>query len=293
LVFDVNNFDVGKVFESIMGGGLFVSKKMIVIYGVPLDNNIDNKLSSVLVDGFINKFDKITVPENVILIFVSYRPDKRLKFYKSLKDRVDLKEFNPFRMTSQYKSLLSENLWNLTISSDLMEYFLLKVGKNLYRLSSELEKLKIWCDFNSLHTVDQKIIDFVVYGNVEVNAFEFFDYFWTDKKKVIEIWDRIHSDWTDFNQALWMLYWGLKMYILMLDCYNLWITDSKDIAQITWIHPFAISKNNKNQNYIITKSQHIKEFYNKILSLDFSVKTWSTETFEFWLEVKKIIVEMV
>jgi len=291
-IFDWWNFVLNRVMEAVFGWWLFSTKKMVIIYGVPIDTYSNNKILIKNSDKFVSSFENVVVPDDVLLIFVSYKPDKRLKFYKSIKDVVQVKEFKPLRMASQYKNILSEQLWSLHVSGDVMEYFLLKVWKNLYRLMQELEKIKLWCSVHWLVEITQDVIDIVVFGQVETNAFLFFDYFLTDKKKTFILWDKIRDDWVDFNQALWMLYWGLKLYILMVDANKQWVSDSKTMAKITGFHPFAVSKNMKNINIVVKKYNKIKLFYNNLIELDYSIKIGKVNSFGFWLEVKKIIAEV-
>ena len=96
LMYNSENWDAATIRQSIFGGGLFVTKKLIIIQGIPQDNETSNKLK-------VEQYEKLTdqimgntsIPEDTILICVAYNPDKRGRFYKYLVKEAQIKEFNP------------------------------------------------------------------------------------------------------------------------------------------------------------------------------------------------------
>lgn len=192
--FDVENFDSSKAMELLLAGGLFAEKKLVVVHGVPADTDADNKLPAKAIEEFSNALlaREANLPDSVLLIMVSYKPDKRLKLYKFLQDKVQHKEFKPLSGI-QIKLFVKEQLGDLKMSDEVMDYFLIKVGKDLYRLVSEIEKLQLWAQVHSLKEIDEKTVDKVNYGQVEVNSFLFFDHLVPEKKKAIRILDSIHA----------------------------------------------------------------------------------------------------
>ena len=132
------------------------------------------------------------------------------------------------------------------MSESTLSYFLFKVGKNLYSIVSEIDKLRYWLMKNLEKTIDEKIIDLVVYGQVEVNSFLFLDYLLPEKEKAVGVLDKIHESGGDEYQTLGMVYWGLKLYVYLLDLYKQGIRDNKTLAQMTKYAPFAVSKAMKN-----------------------------------------------
>ena len=71
-----------------------MSKKLIILEGVPLDSEQTNKLKA-------DQYEKLTeeimarneIPDDTILICVSYKPDKRGRFYKYITKEGNVKEF--------------------------------------------------------------------------------------------------------------------------------------------------------------------------------------------------------
>jgi len=290
--FSNQNFDTSKALEVIFGWWLFSDKKLIVISGLPHDTDSDNKLWSSQISDFCDVFmDRANqIPDNVLLLFVSHKPDKRLKFYKFLQSFVEIKTFKNLSWV-QYNLFIKDQLDDVLMSDDVIDYFLMKVWKDLFRIVSEIDKLKYYLVLNNISKIDQKIIDFVVYGQMEVNSFLFFDYFLKDKSKSIVVLDDMHKEWVDFNQALGMLYRGLKLYLYILDLHWQGVHDSKTLASITKQHPFAIWKNLKQIKILKEKKLNIKKFYCELLELDYNIKTWKLPSTLFWLILKWLVYE--
>ena len=288
------NFSSDELSQTIYSGGLFTSKKMIVVKWMPLDTNEWNKITAEESESFISYFKKhwSQIPDDTILIFVSYKPDGRSAFLKLLKENipsVNIKTFEKVRW-AQLKSFIRQQLWKIQIHELDIEYMLIKIWEDLYRIIHECEKLVTRCQIKNLPTIDHEIIDHVCFGMVESNTFAFFDNLFTDKAKTLSLLDQIRDDEANRNQFAGALYRWLRAYIFVLDLYNQWITDSREIASITKLHPFVISKNIKNINQLQKNQFQIKKFYTKLIELDSDIKSWKFPDTYFRLWIKKIIL---
>lgn len=191
----LQNFDLAMIKQAIYGGGLFVTKKLVIISGVPIDAS---KLP-IEVTQPINEFTddlmdrKGKIPEETLLIFIAPDPDKRLKFYKFLARNAVVKSFDQYK-PSALKDFIISQLGSNFIPNDVVEYLLMKVGGNLYRLRFECEKLKIRCEVQKKSKIDQDMIDNVVFGQVEANAFKLLDYMHTDPRKAMKIIDEVQEN---------------------------------------------------------------------------------------------------
>jgi DNA polymerase III delta subunit len=101
-VYNSENWDSAAIRQSIFGGGLFVTKKLIIVEGIPQDNEASNKLKA-------DQYEKVTeeimhnaavIPDDTILICVSYNPDKRGRFYKFIIKEGQVKEFKTLSGTA-------------------------------------------------------------------------------------------------------------------------------------------------------------------------------------------------
>lgn len=286
------NFDMAAFRQTASESGLFFSKKLVFVYGLPLDTDQTNKVNADTNESFIDYFLKNpNISQDVLLIFVSYAPDKRTKLFKYLSENVNMKKFDKLN-PAQLRWFVSELLPGVKFADEALDYFTFKVWSDLYRVSFEAEKLQLYIKANNLNIIDKKIINDVVFGMVETNAFLFMDYVLQSPQKAIEIIDKLHNDWQDSNQTLWMIYRCMKLYVFMIDLYEQWIRDSKQIASMTAYHPFAVSKQMKIIDKVIEKKVNIKSFYESLIDLDVGIKTWRYPESYFWLAIKKMVDKM-
>jgi DNA polymerase III delta subunit len=79
---------------------------MIVIYGVPSDGAPDNKVPAASVEVFAEMCiaANLEFSAETIVVLVSYKPDKRTKFYKYLEKNATVKLFEkpaPWQLKQQ------------------------------------------------------------------------------------------------------------------------------------------------------------------------------------------------
>jgi len=89
------HWDAAAIRQSIFGGGLFVSKKLIIVHGIPQDTEGSNKLKVDQYEQLTEALMRTAIPEDTHLICVSYVPDKRGRFYKYISKEGQVKEFKP------------------------------------------------------------------------------------------------------------------------------------------------------------------------------------------------------
>lgn len=119
-----------------------MSKKMVILEGVPKDGVDSGGISADKIDTFFTFFQENLhlLPEDTLAVFVSSKPDKRTKAFKRLNENVQLKFFNLYK-EAQLRVFIAESFPHLHFSVDGLEYFFLKVGMDMYRVAHELEKL--------------------------------------------------------------------------------------------------------------------------------------------------------
>ena len=289
--FDFENLDIAMIKQAIYGGGLFVTKKMIIIQGIPYEGTMKPSAEQQVqiekfADDLMAKEGKI--PDDSMLVFVSSKPDKRLRLYKFLERNATVKSFDQYK-DSQLKDFVISQLPGLYIPNEVVEYMLLKVGADLYRLRFECEKLKVRCEVKKMSKVDQVMVDKVTFWQVEINAFTLLDALFTDRKNAIQIIDKIQDDGEDWNAFAGMLYWSLKLSIFVVDIVNTGISDSKQIAAIMGANPRQISKTLKQIKQLQANNDMMKSFYTKLVELDYGIKSGKYPDTYFWLGIKRML----
>ena len=289
--FDLENLDMGMVKQAIYSGGLFVTKKMIILHGIPYEGTSKPVMAladqiDLFVEDLIKKEGKL--PDETILLFVSAKPDKRLRLYKFLERNATMKEFSRYK-DAQLKDFIISQLPGIYIPSDVVEYLLGKVGADLYRLWFECEKLFIRCTEKKVTTVDIALVDSIVFGAIDTNAFTLLEKLFTDPVGAMRIVDQIRSDGEDWNKFAGMVYWSLKFSLFLLDLYGQGVYDSKDLAVQLWANPWQVGKSLKQIKDLQSSAPRMRAFYRGLVEIDRSIKTGKYPDTYFRLGVKRLI----
>lgn len=290
--FSSDNFDIPVLIDTIFSGGLFVSKKLVIIFGAPWDKVTDNKISASKLEQFeqwfYSRLDYLSA--DTIIIFVSYDPDKRLKLFKALSETAQLKEFNTPNAPWLKKFLVSK-LGDIASDGDV-EYMLAQIGNDMFRLATEADKVVTYAKYHNLSKVDQKTIDAIIYTETESNNFAVLDTLLTDKKQTLETIDLVSANMVDRNEFLGMLYRGLKHMLQTVDLYDQGEKDSKQIASKIGIHFFPIMKNLKHIDTLRAQKSRLIRMFDQLMELDMSIKSGSFPAEGFYSEVKRIIIKL-
>jgi len=290
-------FDLSVIKQALGGWGLFSSQKMVVVYGVPLDGSPDNKVPAASIEVFSEMCiaADLQFSDETILVFVSYKPDKRTKFYKFLEKKVTIKLFEQPKNAWEIKSYIKPYIqqWTpwITWSDAVLTYFIEKVWSDLYHVQSECDKLNVYARLHNLTTLDTKHIDLLAFGILDTNSFAFFDLLLVDKLKALRIIEDSQEQWIHWTMFAGSLYWGLKMWIFILDMDAQWISDAKVITATIKYSPFAVSKAVKLLPALRKYSSSITGFYRTLVDLDEGIKTWKVSEVLFWISLKKFILE--
>lgn len=274
-MFSVDSLDIGLLKQSIYSSGLFTTKKMIVVQGLPLEatTKLSEETSSQLtlfVENLIKSEGKI--PEDSLLIFVSSLPDKRLKLYKFLEKNATIKEFSQLK-TNDLESFVLHELAGCSIDRSTIQYFLTKVGTDLYRIWFECDKLKTRASVVQQTTIDEAMIDTIVFGHVETDSFALLKLLFVDKNKALQLVDKIQSGGIDRNHFVGMLYRAMKFYIFMIDLDASGFHSSKDIATFLKMNPRQVKNEYAKIDMFRTNKRNIESFYLGLVDLDTSIKT--------------------
>lgn len=286
--FNTNDLNIVELKNTVLSWWLFSTKKLIFVFGIPKDSTdkiAESKISPI--SEFLEENIENISQDNVI-IFISYSPDKRTKLYKLLSKKTELKKFNKLKWI-ELNNFVKENLWDY-INNTNTTLFVQKVWDNLNDLYNEIEKIKSYCEYNNCKA-DEKIIEKVVFSHKESDPFKILDELLRNPEKAIKLIEDEQNKWADTFQFLWMLYWGLRNLIQIIDLYKSWVTSSSEMASMTWIHPFVISKNKKNIENLKLNEQNIINIFEELVEMDNWIKTWKIPAEIFWLEIKNIILK--
>lgn len=281
------NFDPSSMMQNILWGGLFVTKKLIIIKHIPTDGlqKIPAKAQEDFVESFTKQFANIS--PDVLVAFVSYKPDKRTKLYKFLEKNAQVKAFTSLSDT-QRKVYIKNRTTGLSRDWDTMDYFLAQVGSDLYRLESEADKLVTWAEKNAISTISKNHIDLVVFGQVQANTFALFDHMFVHMDKTLTVIDQMREEWTERNQAIGAMYRGIILFIMMVDRYRNGDRDARSISQAIGYAPFAVTKQFGRIQTFVSREKDIIAIYQGLVTLDASIKTGKLPAEAFWIRSKDL-----
>ena len=277
-IFQEDNFNAENIASALAGWWLFDDKKFIIIKWIPKDSfqKVPNSEYLKLEDFITEHIDNL--PEDNVIVFVSYKPDKRTKFYKFLSKNSNI-QTKEFKLLNE-KQLLAYLTDSYPISLSDANYLIEKVWTNLMLLNNELQKiLKI------SNKIDQRLIDKYVVQNVEQDAFKLLDNL--SNKKFLKILSNLEESKEDFFKILWLLYWNLKNIILILEQKKKG-ESAKWIASKLSLHPFVVNK--------IYKSKYdfnlIKLLFSELVNLDFNIKNWKIDVNLAYLYLKRALLKL-
>lgn len=292
--FSLDTLDIAQIKQAIYSSGLFTTKKLILVNGLPLDAS--TKLEEwqaeqlqAFVDALIKAEGKI--PEDSLLVFISSTPDKRLKLYKFLEKNASIKEFTQLK-NNDLESFVKRELSDCSIDHAMIQYFLTKVGSDLYRIWFECDKLKTWTKIKQQKKIDEAMIDLIVFGQVETNSFLLLKTLFVDARKAIKILEKIQYSGADRNQFAGMLYRAMKFYIFMIDLDESGVNNSKDIAAFLKMNPWQVKNEYANISTLKAHKKNIEKFYSWLIDLDAGIKSWKFPDTYFRLGIKRLINEI-
>lgn len=210
---------------------------------------------------------------------------------KFLETHTTVKVFDHLR-SSDLKNFVRQRTSWLVWTDEMLDYFLAKVGNDLYHVEHECEKLLFYCQSQSVSALTTKIIDYISFGVVESNSFAFFDLLFVDRQKCLQMVQDAQNEGINRNMFAWTLYWGLKIWLFILDLDAQGIQDAKVLASMLKAHPFVVGKAVKQIQTLRRNKSSIVSLYTWLVELDEAIKMGKVPDFYFWLELKKMIIAL-
>jgi DNA polymerase III delta subunit len=287
--FPSDELNTEQIQNAVMSGGMFATKKLVIIRWIPMDLVTHNKAKQSDIDRcllLLEQFKKTNDPETIV-VCVSYKPDKRMKAYKWFQANADIKEF-PRRTEKQFAAYITQQCWSF-LTQEQQSWLTLSCSDSYWHLTQEIEKIRWYMSANSLTKLSNEQLSTIVRSTSESNNFDLLDHMYTNKQKSIELLTQAEQTNNDMFQFLGMLYRSLKTTINMIICSEHWITDSKQLASLLKAHPFIVSKQLKLLPILKKNKSQIITLYTNIITLDEQIKTGIYPPEWFWLRLKQLI----
>lgn len=170
---DGSTLELKNIPDLLMGGTLFAQKRLVIIKDLSQNSSVWEKLPEWI--------DRIS--DDIDVVLVDGKPDKRTTGYKEVKKRVVLKEFPVWGERDQ---LLAESwvvkqaeTFGLSLDKKLAHHIVQRIGLDQWQLANGLEKISL------LAVVTPQTINDIIDPNPSENVFELFELALDNRREAI------------------------------------------------------------------------------------------------------------
>jgi len=254
----------------LMGVSLFATERLVVITDISQNNSLWEKLPDWLP----------RVNDDIHLVFIDTKPDKRTTSYKALKAAATLKEFpawtdRDYAKAEQWVSARASTQ-GLQLDKKLVSHLVQRVGLDQWQLAHALDTLAL------LDTITAETIDTIIPPTLSENIFQLFETALEGKpQQVAHMIDTLSLQEDPY--ALFALLTSQALTLAAVTYADETNTPAKDFA----IHPFVASKLSRHGKKLgRTKVAAIVEAFAKT---DADMKRSKAEP---WLLIERTLLEI-
>ena len=288
-VFNRENWDCGQIKQTIFSGGFFVTNKLIILEWVPLDTDKWNAIKADDIEKIADDIMNYPLPSEVLLVCISYKPDKRSRFYKRLDSNATVKPF-PLLNERELPAFVSQEWKDLNLSSVVIDSSIKKVWNDQFRLASEIDKLRYWKKYYEKE-ITPEIVDEVCFWMIDEDVFKLLDMAITEPEAAIKSIQSLQDSGIDWNALNGSFAWWLRNYLFVLDYADHWMTDSKQIASELKQNPWVIMNILKKLPQLKEKRDMLQNLFKSIVDVDYDIKNGNAQAENYFLIMKKILLE--
>jgi DNA polymerase III delta subunit len=268
--FDGSELSLAQLPDLLMGVSLFSTKRLVVITDIAQNSNLWEKLPDWLP----------RINDDIHVVFVDTKPDKRTTSYKALKAVANLREFPAWteRDTQKAEQWVTERAQQHDIAMDrkAVQYLVQRVGMDQWQLAHALDTLAL------LDVITIEAIDDVIPPNLSENIFQLFEIALEGKsQQVAQRLDTLALQ--EYPYALFALLTSQALTLAAVTFADDDANPAKDFA----MHPFVVSKMVRHGKRLgKTRVGHIVEAFAKT---DADMKRSRGEP---WLLIERTLLEI-
>lgn len=267
--FDVEeNWDISKVRESLgQGGGLFSTKKIILIKNIDKANKQDGE--------FLIESIKLAIPDgsdNTIIFTAGDKPTKKDKIFRVLFSKARTIEFKQLQGNDLRKwiikqvSLLSKDV---KVDGNALSQLELMFSKDLWQLNNAINVLVNFTEDKK--QITKADVDEICRGNVDVKIFDFVDAIGArNKSRAIDLLNSLLNQGENGFYILSMILFQLRNLIKVFSIAKKGPTNPTIVSKKLSIHPFVAQKTLGQLNNFSANS--LKKIYQQIADIDYQAK---------------------
>lgn len=223
------DLQISQLPDILMGVSLFANKRLILIR-----NLSENKVIWPVFGDWLSK-----VSDDIHLVLVETKLDKRSTTYKTLKQLVDVREFLPWSDRDIYKAekwtIEKAQKIGIKLDNKLAQFILRRVGVDQWRIYSALEKLAL------VEVISEDVIKDVIEPNPVENVFELLETAIKGNTNLLEGKITILKQTEDVYKLSALLF-SQAFQLLAIAIGGQEGKSHDDISKDFAIHPFVLSK---------------------------------------------------
>ncbi len=230
--------------ELVSGGGLFSSKKMVILRNA---GNLDSARQEQLLE--LLKMSEVEKGIELEVLIVLLGKDKLLTKLKGFLTRKTKREIESFefkkRNEDEIKTWISKELIKRTddkvlIDKRALDELILIMNGDLWRISNELDKLICFVEEGSIQIGD---IGKICNGNIEAGVFDLVDAIGAKNLgKAMTLKERLIAQGDNEFFVFSMIISQIRNLVKVSSCVAKGIRNPDQIASLCKIHPFVVKK---------------------------------------------------
>lgn len=223
--FDGTELSIAQIPDLLMGVSLFASRRLVIITDITLNASVWEKLPDWLE----------RVSDDIHLVLIDTKPDKRTTGYKALKKAANLREFPAWteRDTQRAEQWVAAQAKDLGMALDArtLRHLVGRVGPDQWQLSNALNTLSL------LDSVSVETINDIVPPNLQENIFQLFETALEGKSQQVAVMLKTLA----LQEDPYALFALLNSQALTLAAVTFGGSDANPVKDFA-IHPFVASK---------------------------------------------------
>jgi DNA polymerase-3 subunit delta len=251
---DAAELDIPRLRDALLQLPFLVQKKLVVIKNVFAVKLIQDTLLDLLHQ----------VPEEIDVLLIDPKSDKRTRLYKELSAHKQVSEYAQLKGSALEKWVVEyASQKGGTISNTTARYLIDRVGDGQMLLARELEKLSVF------GTIDRQLVDTHTEQALRSTVFNLLDkIFAHNTDDALRLYDALLATKTDPSEILSLIGWQLHVFALVKYAGS---GTGSDIAKLVGIHPYVAGK--ALQVVQTMSAETVKESVRKTLMTDEMIKT--------------------
>ena len=223
---DGSELELARVPDLLMGGTLFADKRLVII-----KNLSDNTSIWAALPEWLPR-----IADEISVVLVESKPDKRTKTFKELQKVADIKEYKAWSdrdtFAAEQWAAIEAKARGFTLDKKSAHLLVDRVGVNQWMLSHALDKLAV------MDTVSLAIIEEVIEANPVENVFDLLDAALRGNGQKVR--DMIKT--LELSEDPYRVFGLLTSQVFQLAALSATDKPTADIAKDIGAHPYALGK---------------------------------------------------